>query len=160
MRSSTILSAASLLGLAAAIPAAADPQQPDLIIAKRDPPAATAPWVEVDDGGQPKTTYTPSATVVDASTSIQDAAPHDLTASVYTETWYGEIETRTGDPPNPTPTGKGDQGAFTRCFNMDGKNAPFCAPAENSILYTDKTYYGKLRNCPSTILRRRLANLT
>lgn len=140
MHSSTLLSAASLLGIAAAIPAAAAPQPLDLI-AKRDPPAATAPWVEVDDEGQPQTTYTPSVTVVDSSTSVQDAAPHDLTASVYTETWYGEISTRTGDPPNPTPTGKGDKGAFTRCYNMDGKNAPFCAPAENSVLYTDQTYY-------------------
>lgn len=151
MLSSTLLSAVSLLGFAAAIPAAqpSDPspgtiESSESLIAKRNPPAdSTAPWVQVNDEGQPETTYTPSATLVDGTTSIQDAAPHDLTASVYTETWYGEISTRTGDVPNPQPTGKksSQEGAFTRCYNLDGKNAPFCAPSENSVLYTDSKYY-------------------
>lgn len=156
MRSSTLFSAASILGAAVAIPAAEpsstgpDLSTPTPLIAKRNPPAnPTAPWVQINDEGQPQTTYTPSATSVDGTTSIQDAAPHDLTASVYTETWYGEISTRTGDVPNPQPTGKKSSkaGAFTRCFNLNGQIAPFCNPSENSVLYTDETYYGTLP-CP------------
>lgn len=147
MRAVTFFSSAALLGVAAAVPAASQ-QQPraqetaEPLVA-RDPPAPTAPWVEVNDNGQPSTTYTPVQTQVDGSTSYIDAAPHDLTASVYTQTWYGEISTRTGDPPNPTPTGKGNKGAFTRCYNMDGEFAPFCAPSVNSTMYIDQTYYGK-----------------
>ena len=148
MRSSTLLSAAAALGFAAAAPAAPSSSASLNDLPKRDPPAATAPWVQIDEDGQPKTTHTPSATVLeDGSTSVSDAAPHDLTATVYTRTWYGEISTSTGDPPNPTQTGsskkKNKSGAITRCFNKDGDNAPFCAPSQDSTLYTKGTYYGK-----------------
>jgi hypothetical protein len=108
----------------------------------------TAAWVTVDDDMQPATTYTPSYTTVDGTTSIVDAAPHDLTASVYTYTSWGKIHTSTGEPPNPQATGKNGEGVFSRCYNKDGDNAPFCAPYANSTLDVKKTYYGK-RPAPS-----------
>lgn len=111
----------------------------------------TAAWVSIDDDMQPATTYTPSYTTVDGTTSIVDAAPHDLTASVYTYTSWGKIHTSTGEPPNPRATGKNGEGVFSRCYNKDGDNAPFCAPYANSTLDVKKTYYGKwlapLINC-------------
>ncbi|KAL3958904.1 hypothetical protein ACCO45_007066 [Purpureocillium lilacinum] len=68
--------------------------------------------------------------------------PHDLTASVYTWTTWGKITTSTGEPPNPTATNvKTGEGSFSRCFNKDGPNAPFCRPAANSTLLTGSTYY-------------------
>ncbi|KAG5663737.1 hypothetical protein KAF25_006322 [Fusarium avenaceum] len=101
----------------------------------------TAAWVSIDDDMQPATTYTPSYTTVDGTTSIVDAAPHDLTASVYTYTSWGKIHTSTGEPPNPRATGKNGEGVFSRCYNKDGDNAPFCAPYANSTLDVKKTYY-------------------
>lgn len=105
--------------------------------------AVTAPWVSVDDEGQPQETYTPSMTVEDGTTKIENGAPHDLTASVYTWTSYAKVHTTTGEPPNPTATGKNGQGAFARCYNMKGDNAPFCDPRPNSTLYVKDTYYGR-----------------
>ncbi|KAF5019870.1 hypothetical protein F66182_8106 [Fusarium sp. NRRL 66182] len=107
---------------------------------------ATAAWVTVDDEMQPATTYTPSYTTIDGSTSLMDAAPHDLTATVYTYTSWGKIHTSTGEPPNPTASGKHGEGAFSRCYNQDGPNAPFCAPASNSTLDAKKTYFSKRYN--------------
>ncbi|KAH6990711.1 hypothetical protein BKA56DRAFT_214715 [Ilyonectria sp. MPI-CAGE-AT-0026] len=102
----------------------------------------TAAWVTVDDEGQPAATYTPSITVIDGTTSaVEHGAPHDITATVYTITQYGKKTTRTGDPPNPTATAKSGEGAFARCHNKDGENAPFCDPASNSTLFVGSTYY-------------------
>ncbi|KAM5355525.1 hypothetical protein ACJ41O_002171 [Fusarium nematophilum] len=101
----------------------------------------TDAWVEVDDEAQPVATHTPSMTVVDGTTSVENGAPHDLTATVFTYTEYGKIHTSTGEPPNPTATGKSGEGAFARCYNKDGENAPFCDPAENSTLISGNTYY-------------------
>ncbi|KAH7156210.1 hypothetical protein EDB81DRAFT_786294 [Dactylonectria macrodidyma] len=122
--------------------------KPDVVVAvERDAVAMekradqTAAWVTVDDEGQPETTYTPSMTVVDGTTSIEHGAPHDITASVYTITEWGKITTSTGDPPNPTAKAKSGQGAFARCHNMDGDNAPFCEPSSNSTLFVGSTYY-------------------
>ena len=103
----------------------------------------TAAWVTVDDEQQPATTYTPSYTTIDGTTSIIDAAPHDLTASVYTYTSWGKIHTSTGEPPNPQATGKHGEGVFSRCYNKDGDNAPFCSPYANSTLDVSKTYFGE-----------------
>lgn len=103
----------------------------------------TAAWVQVDDEGQPAATNTPSMTVVDGVTSIENGAPHDITASVYTITAHAKVTTSTGDPPNPSATGKNGQGAFARCHNMDGEHAPFCDPSANSTLFVGSTYYGK-----------------
>ncbi|KPM40620.1 hypothetical protein AK830_g5972 [Neonectria ditissima] len=101
----------------------------------------TAAWVQVDDEGQPAATNTPSMTVVDGVTSIENGAPHDITASVYTITANAKVTTSTGDPPNPTATAKNGQGAFARCHNMDGEHAPFCDPSANSTLFVGSTYY-------------------
>ncbi|RBR24989.1 uncharacterized protein FIESC28_02259 [Fusarium coffeatum] len=101
----------------------------------------TAAWVTVDDEQQPATTYTPSYTTIDGTTSIIDAAPHDLTASVYTYTSWGKIHTSTGEPPNPQATGKHGEGVFSRCYNKDGDNAPFCSPYANSTLDVSNTYF-------------------
>jgi len=98
-------------------------------------------WVSVDEEAQPETTYTPSATVVDGTTSYENGAPHDLTATVFTKTELGKITTSTGSPPNPTATNSKGQGAFARCHNKDGDKAPLCDPAVDSTLYVDSTYY-------------------
>ncbi|KAH6900025.1 hypothetical protein B0T10DRAFT_469431 [Thelonectria olida] len=97
-------------------------------------------WVSVDDEAQPETTNTPSATVVDGTTSYENGAPHDLTATVFTITELGKITTSTGSPPNPTASSNG-QGAFARCHNKDGDKAPLCDPAVDSTLLVDSTYY-------------------
>lgn len=104
---------------------------------------ATAAWVSVDDEGQPESTYTPSATVVDGTTSYVNGAPHDLTASVYTYTSRAKLTTSTGEPPNPTATAKSGQGAFARCHNLKGDKAPLCDPAVDSRLLVGNTYYGE-----------------
>ncbi|PHH68382.1 hypothetical protein CDD82_601 [Ophiocordyceps australis] len=105
--------------------------------------APTAPWVRVDDEGQPATTLTPRlSTLPDGSSSVIDAAPHDLTASVYTWTTWGVASTSTGTPPNPTATNiRTNEGAFERCANGEGPFAPFCRPLHNSTLLTGNTYY-------------------
>lgn len=141
MHASKILASVGLVASASAsvVRYANVNQERDVVIEKRAD--QTAAWVSVDDEAQPATTYTPSMTVVDGVTSIVDAAPHDLTATVYTSTHYGEIYTSTGEPPNPTASGKHGEGAFTRCHNKDGSNAPFCSPYENSTLTTGQTYF-------------------
>ncbi|RDA89111.1 hypothetical protein CP532_2305 [Ophiocordyceps camponoti-leonardi (nom. inval.)] len=111
--------------------------------------APTAPWVTIDDEGQPAMTVTPSVVTVTGeegttttTTTIDHGAPHDLTASVFTFITWGAITTSTGTPPNPTAVdAKTGQGAFTRCFNRDGDVAPFCRPLLNSTLLTGTTYY-------------------
>lgn len=100
------------------------------------------PWVSVDDEGRPST-LTPFMTVDNEGSSyLRDAAPHDLTATVYTFTNYGKVSTSTGDPPNPTATNKYKQGAFPVCENMDSDDAPLCAPSADSTLFKDSIYYG------------------
>ncbi|KAF7553625.1 hypothetical protein G7Z17_g3509 [Cylindrodendrum hubeiense] len=101
----------------------------------------TAAWVTVDDEGQPEATHTPSMTVIGTSTSVENGAPHDITATVYTITKLGKVTTSTGEPPNPTAKAKNGQGAFARCHNTDGDNAPFCEPSSNSTLFIGSTYY-------------------
>ncbi|PFH63461.1 hypothetical protein XA68_10054 [Ophiocordyceps unilateralis] len=105
--------------------------------------APTAPWVTVDDEGQPAMTVTPSINTISGTTTVEHGAPHDLTASVYTWITWGAITTSTGTPPNPTAVdGKTGQGAFSRCFNRDDQElAPFCRPLANSTLLTGTTYY-------------------
>lgn len=151
MRASTILSAIALVGTASAMPS---PDTDDYwshderaIIPRNafDAPAdATAPWVKVNDEGQPVQTHTPSLTTDEnGATAVADGAPHDLTATVFTITSNAKITTSTGNPPNPTPTHKGGEGAFSRCYNMDGEYAPFCRPSTDAMLYTGSTYYGE-----------------
>ncbi|KAF7561833.1 hypothetical protein G7046_g2315 [Stylonectria norvegica] len=142
MHASTLLAAAALWASASAsaIPTGVHEELvAGPVIQKRAEP--TAAWVTIDDEGQPVTTYTPSMTVEDGTTKYINGAPHDLTASLYTHTNLGEITTRTGAPPNPTPTGKHGEGAFSRCVNKDGDRAPFCEPAADSILIVGQTYY-------------------
>lgn len=146
MHALTILGAAiALCGSSSAMPAAAATADPQLearnaIIMERNV-EPTAPWVEIDDEGRPSTTFTPTMTTISGTPSAINGAPHDLTASVYTFTSYGVLSTSTGEPPNPRPTGKSNQGSFSRCYNMDGENAPFCRPSLNSTLFTGNTYY-------------------
>ena len=72
-----------------------------------------APWVAIDDNGNPSKTFTPAFTTVSGSSSGVDVAPHDLTASLYTMTNYGHITNSNGLPPNPTPTNaKTNKGSF------------------------------------------------
>ncbi|KAG9256065.1 uncharacterized protein F5Z01DRAFT_536558 [Emericellopsis atlantica] len=146
MRGSSLFASALLLLQANAHPAApveADDDPVAIItaapvLAKRASP--TAPWVRVDDEGRPAETLTPK--LKDGSDDEYDnAAPHDLTASEFTSTAWGRVTTSTGEPPNPSATNKHGEGAFSRCYNEDGDNAPLCAPAEDSTLFQGTTYY-------------------
>ncbi|KAL6863090.1 hypothetical protein ACO1O0_003334 [Amphichorda felina] len=150
MRASTILGLAALLKATAALPAANindsndGPEGPTITAAPLLPRQAspTAPWVLVDDETRPAKTLTPSYTTKDdGSTELVDAAPHDITASVFTSTYYGKVTTSTGKPPNPSATNKHGEGAFARCFNQDGENRPLCNPEPSSTLYKDSVYY-------------------
>ncbi|KHN96830.1 uncharacterized protein MAM_05386 [Metarhizium album ARSEF 1941] len=127
---------------AVAVPAPSEPA----VLRRRDydnnDNLPAAPWVTVDDNGNPSTTFTPVLTTISGTPSAVDAAPHDLTASVYTLASYGHVSTSTGLPPNPTATNAvTNQGSFSRCYNRNGPYAPFCRPSYNSTIYTGNTYY-------------------
>ncbi|KAI0399080.1 hypothetical protein F4802DRAFT_591083 [Xylaria palmicola] len=130
--------AASLLLLAAAhaIPNPVHPLEP------RATDAALEPWVTVNDDGKPST-VTPVLTTVSGTPTVVDGAPHDVTATVFTYTSYGKIVTSTGEPPGPTATSTGDDGAgsFAQCSNLDGEFAPWCHPDGESPLYVGTAYY-------------------
>ncbi|KAL7902035.1 hypothetical protein HDV63DRAFT_377684 [Trichoderma sp. SZMC 28014] len=139
--------AAALCSPAAAMPTAAPYPELEALEAlhrrahlqpRADP---TAAWVTVGDEGTPVKTITPKATTISGTPTLVDVAPHDITASVYTFTSWGVITTSTGQPPNPTATSKNNDGVFSRCYNKDGKDAPFCTPYTNSSLLTGNTYY-------------------
>lgn len=170
MHASAILSGLALCRAVAAIPApgpAPTPTTPSLLAVRNDDAIAidhdllssqaepTAAWVSVDDLKQPKTTFTPSATVVGDSTSYVNAAPLSLTASVYTYMELGVYYTTTGVPPNPKASSNADgkaAGYFSRCHNLKGEFAPFCRPSVNSTIRTDSTYYGELNQSPWPLL--------
>lgn len=138
---------AVLAATALALPADSEPAAPRVteppllpnFLERRAGP--TDAWVEVDDEGRPANTHTPSISEIDGSTSVIDGAPHDLTASLFTNTWYGKVSTSTGDPPAPSATNKHTQGAFARCNNLDGENAPLCDPAPSAVLFENSIYY-------------------
>ncbi|GAO13452.1 hypothetical protein UVI_02016610 [Ustilaginoidea virens] len=145
-----ILSIAFGLSAAAAAAAVNVPRDGD-----NDDRLPQAPWVTVNDEGNPVTTLTPAVSSVSGTPSPVDAAPHDLTASLYTVTNYGHVYTSTGLPPNPTATNaKTNEGSFSRCFNQRGAYAPFCRPTHNSTIYTGRTYYAheakKKKKSPGT----------
>jgi hypothetical protein len=152
---------AALLTPALALPTAEAPEAtitaaPDLdaILEARAALDPTGAWVSVDDEGSPAATYTPFMTTDSEGTSyLRDAAPHDLTATVFTYTNYAKVSTSTGDPPNPTATSKNKEGGFPVCKNMDGDHAPFCNPAVDSMLYQDTIYYGGFFILPKLLLR-------
>ncbi|KAI1074863.1 hypothetical protein F5B20DRAFT_585873 [Whalleya microplaca] len=104
--------------------------------------ASLEPWVTVDDDGQPKT-VTPVLSTVDGTPTVVSAAPHDITATVFTRTDYGKVSTSTGSvPPIATPTGgSAEAGSFPVCHNKDGDLAPWCAPTEGTTLYPGTSYY-------------------
>ncbi|KAL7943148.1 hypothetical protein V8C42DRAFT_329836 [Trichoderma barbatum] len=135
--------AAALCSSAAAMPKATPEPQLDMhrranIQRRADP---TAPWVTVGDEGTPVKTVTPKMTTISGTPTLVDVAPHDITATVYTWTNWGEITTSTGRPPNPTALSSDKVGVFSRCYNKDGEDAPFCTPYKNSTLLTGSTYY-------------------
>ncbi|KAI1459934.1 hypothetical protein F4805DRAFT_36721 [Annulohypoxylon moriforme] len=105
----------------------------------RQTDSALAPWVTVDADGKPST-VTPVLSTVSGTTTIISGAPHDLTATVFTETNYGKVSTSTGTAPMATATG-GDAGSFPICHNKDGDNAPWCQPTDGASLYPGTTYY-------------------
>lgn len=141
----SVLSAIALSStITAALPADGAPEPtaaPDLVPRDGPPADATAPWVSVDDNGQPNKTYTPSWTTVSGTSSLVDPARHDLTASVFTWVTHAVPHTTTGPVPNPTATSTSGQGSFSLCSNLKGANAPFCYPSQDSILLTKNTYY-------------------
>ncbi|KAI1262885.1 hypothetical protein F5Y18DRAFT_396565 [Xylariaceae sp. FL1019] len=102
--------------------------------------SALEPWVTVGTDGS-AVTVTPVQTTVDGTPTIVSAAPHDLTATVYTETYNLGISTTTGAPPQPTATNTDGSGSFSICNNLDGDMAPWCEPTAQDPLYVGTTYY-------------------
>ncbi|KAI2463171.1 hypothetical protein F4781DRAFT_437696 [Annulohypoxylon bovei var. microspora] len=105
----------------------------------RQTDSALEPWVTVDADGKPST-VTPVLTTISGTATVISGAPHDLTATVFTETNYGKVSTSTGTAPIATATG-GDAGSFQVCHNKDGDNAPWCQPTDGAPLYPGTTYY-------------------
>uniref|UniRef100_A0A8H7N7F0 Uncharacterized protein n=1 Tax=Bionectria ochroleuca TaxID=29856 RepID=A0A8H7N7F0_BIOOC len=149
MYTSTSLGVAiALLGTASAFPAVENAAAPAITAApvalgRRSDSNPSAPWVSVDDEGQPATTYTPHmATDKEGSTYLADAPPPVLTETVIVQNYQGNLYTSTyASPPAPTATNSNKQGGFTRCHNLDGDHAPLCDPSADSTLYKDTTYY-------------------
>ncbi|KAI1109117.1 hypothetical protein F5Y14DRAFT_433575 [Nemania sp. NC0429] len=141
MRSLASAAAAGLLlATARAIPNAMMQPRATDAAADTPTPAALDPWVTVNDDGKPST-VTPVSTTISGTPTILSAAPHDLTATVFTFTSYGKIITSTGlTPPAPTATGK-SAGSFALCNNIDGPLAPWCRPDGDTPLYVGTTYY-------------------
>ncbi|CAJ2499664.1 Uu.00g025170.m01.CDS01 [Anthostomella pinea] len=108
-------------------------------LSPRETDSALAPWVTVGDDGKPST-VTPVLSTVDGTTTIVSGAPHDLTATVFTTTSYGKVETSTGTAPLATATG-GEAGSFPICHNLDGDDAPWCQPTDAQQLFVGTTYY-------------------
>lgn len=146
---SRLLTAATLLLLIGATSAAPPPPPPltSSALEARGPEAteASEAWVTVDSSGVPAT-VTPVVTADGdgAATTISNAVPEELTATVFTRTEYAEVTTSTAGPAGPVPTATGEDGSgsFLACDNADGPYFPFCQPAQNSSLYPGTTYYG------------------
>ncbi|KAI0178979.1 hypothetical protein GGR52DRAFT_534316 [Hypoxylon sp. FL1284] len=133
MRASTSAAAAAaalLSSLVAAVPN----------LRPRETNTALEPWVTVDDEGKPST-VTPVLSTISGTPTVVSGAPHDLTATVFTQTNYGKVSTSTGTAPTPTPTAAGGAGSFQVCHNKNGENAPWCIPTEGTPLYIGTTYY-------------------
>ncbi|KAI1334504.1 hypothetical protein F5Y15DRAFT_287443 [Xylariaceae sp. FL0016] len=109
------------------------------VVHRRATDTALEPWVTVNDDGKPST-VTPVLTTVDGTTTILSGAPHDVTASVYTQTNYGKVSTSTGSAPIATAT-SGAAGSFAICDNLEGDYAPWCSPTNGSVLYPGTSYY-------------------
>ena len=105
-------------------------------------PSATEPWVKVDENGKPKT-VTPVFTTIDGTPTVVSAAPHAITATVFTKTAHGEIRTSTGAPPPKATNKKNGSGAFGVCKNLDGEFKPFCEPADKKTLNPGGVYYSE-----------------
>ncbi|KAI8623208.1 hypothetical protein F5Y19DRAFT_481954 [Xylariaceae sp. FL1651] len=126
----SIAAASLLLASGHAIP---NPLQP------RATDAALEPWVTVNEDGKPST-VTPVLTTISGTPTVISGAPHDITATVFTETNYGKVTTSTGSAPLPTATDK-SAGSFAVCQNEDGDLAPWCLPSAGTPLYPGTTYY-------------------
>lgn len=157
-----------LAPLATAVPVVPDvphvtpPPDPELVqrgLAQRAIPRNTPldpeePWVSVDKKGTP-TTITPVATLDDdGEETILSGAPNELTGTIFTITdkRLVKVTTSTGDPPLATAKNKNGKGAFPPCYNQDGQDAPFCAPASDNELWGGKTYYGMHGSSPFFLL--------
>ncbi|KAI2622455.1 hypothetical protein GGR54DRAFT_64648 [Hypoxylon sp. NC1633] len=128
--STTVAATALLLSLASAIPN----------VRPRETDPALEPWVTVNEDGKPST-VTPVLSTISGSPTIISGAPHDLTATVFTETNYGKVSTSTGTAPIPTATDGDGAGSFPVCHNKDGDHVPWCLPTEGTPLYPGTTYY-------------------
>ncbi|PKS09897.1 hypothetical protein jhhlp_004520 [Lomentospora prolificans] len=119
------------------------PAQPSLHCHLPQFALATAVWVSADER-TPVTTVTPHETTVDSTPTLADAAPNEVTGTVFTLTENVVISTSTGSRvPAPTnPASKNPAGAFARCFKEDDDEfAPFCDPSAESEVHVDRTYY-------------------
>ncbi|KAI1378868.1 hypothetical protein F4677DRAFT_443350 [Hypoxylon crocopeplum] len=128
--STSVTAAALLFSLASAVPN----------IRSRQTDAALEPWVTVNEDGKPST-VTPVLSTISGTPTVISGAPHDLTATVFTETNYGKVSTSTGSAPIPTATDSEGAGSFPVCQNKGGDHAPWCLPTEGTPLYPGITYY-------------------
>ncbi|KAI0845645.1 hypothetical protein F5Y00DRAFT_163407 [Daldinia vernicosa] len=129
--SKSAVGSALLFSLASAMPNL-HPRQTD---------SALEPWVTVNEDGKPST-VTPVLSTISGTPTVISGAPHDLTATVFTETNYGKVSTSTGTAPIATPTGgSAGAGSFPVCHNKDGDYAPWCQPTQETPLYVGTTYY-------------------
>lgn len=123
----------------------------------RETEAALEPWVTVNEDGKPST-VTPVLTTISGTPTIISGAPHELTATVFTETNYGKVSTSTGTAPMPTATASDGAGSFQVCHNKDGENVPWCIPTEGTPMYPGTTYYCTQYPLPATLVKGGLAN--
>lgn len=108
------------------------------------PTGALAPWVSVDESGQPKT-ITPILTTISGTPTTLPPAPFAVTASVLTQTRPdAKLTTSTGpSAPEATSPNGSSGGAFPICTNTPPSFlAPFCSPENNSTLHPGVTHYG------------------
>ncbi|EHA49952.1 hypothetical protein MGG_03621 [Pyricularia oryzae 70-15] len=103
----------------------------------------TAAWVSVDDSGAPKTLTPVLSTANGLPTIVSNAAPHEITATVFTRTQHGYISTSTGSPSvySAMSGGSNGQGAFPLCKAAAEAKTPLCLPKDGSILNPGITYY-------------------
>ncbi|KAI3391148.1 hypothetical protein diail_7815, partial [Diaporthe ilicicola] len=95
-------------------------------------------WVTVDAGGDAQT-ITPS---VSGTRTVSGAPEYVTQTSVYTlTTASGMVRTTTGMAPVATAMASSGAGAFYKCGNFQGSDAPFCQPRRGSVLRPGNTYY-------------------
>ncbi|KAK0730351.1 hypothetical protein B0H67DRAFT_638865 [Lasiosphaeris hirsuta] len=105
------------------------------------PANPTAPWVSVDESGNPKT-VTPVLTTISGTSTIISGAPYDVTGTVFTKVdSKASVTTSTGIA-QATAANANGSGAFALCHTTDDNPLkPFCEPRNNATMYPGSTQY-------------------